>query len=91
MKKLLLLALFTSPFIFSSCGEEESEEKDGDKAEMTKEDQCECLNASLNDRSKACHQWRAQVMKDIKESLGDKADDMDVVQEKLDKMKADCE
>lgn len=91
MKKLILISLFSLPIVFGSCGGDKSEEKEEKKAGMTKEDQCECLHASLNDRSKECHKWRAQVMKDIKGSLGDKADDLDAIDAELEKLKSDCE
>ena len=92
MKKLLFLGALSIVLFSCSEGKDEDSKKDSESAEF---DQCECLHASLADRSKECTQWRQTVMNDIKTDLGiDEnnmdADAIDAIDAELEKRKAEC-
>ena len=88
MKKLILLGAL--PLVFASCGGEENEGEDSEK-ESAALNECECLHASLADRSKECTQWRQEVINEIKADLGDNANDLDAIDAELEALKAECE
>lgn len=87
MKKYFLLAIL--PFAITACGgdDKEGDDKDGDKKAAF--DECECLHASMADRSDECHKWRQKIITGIKADLG--TEDLDAIEAELDKLKADCE
>lgn len=88
MKKYFLLAIL--PLALTACGDDkEGDDKDADKKAAL--DECECLHASMADRSDECHKWRQTVIKEIKADLGDNADDLDAIDAELEKLKAECE
>ncbi len=89
MKKIFLLAIL--PLAITACGgDKEGDDKEGGDKKAAL-DECECLHASMADRSKECTQWRQTVINEIKADLGDNADDLDAIDAELEKLKAECE
>ncbi|MEZ4936183.1 MAG: hypothetical protein R2799_01170 [Crocinitomicaceae bacterium] len=85
MKKMILM-MSVSALLFACGGEDE---KKDEKKGMTDAEKCECLNASINDRSDACHKYRAEVMKEIKAGLEDSSD-LDAIDAELKKRMDAC-
>lgn len=56
---------------------------------MSDAEKCECLNAALADRSKECHKYRAEVMKEIKAGMDDSSD-LDAIDAELKKRMEAC-